>query len=261
MIFQRVSQLVCHLRPQLKVVQGFKSAARKLSHHPRKFLLSAAAMSSYDWEEEKYSDKELVKYFQDIDFCSKLKLETLTCEACGLRLKIDVVLPEISYCKCPGAKSGSVDPLNGAESGWLPYVERKDILVWRKEHAKKKGLYQYKLYGLFDDITVWEFLAVQLDLSQFRIGWDSSTAQCKEVDIQKQNVKSANITETPTEDETPVQGVSKSSTLVLGNGCVTNVKDASEAMIYYWEVHWPTFFSNRCFLICFSFLANPGIVL
>jgi len=173
--------------------------AKRFSH-PRKFLLSAAAMSSYDWEKEKFSDKDLVKHIEDIDFCSKLKLKTLTCEACGLRLKIDVELPEISYCKCPASKSASVDQLCDV-SGWSPYVERKDILVWRKEHVKKKGLYHYKLYGVFDDVTVWEFLAVQLDLSQFRLGWDSSTAQCKEVDVQKKET----IIETPSEETTEFQ--------------------------------------------------------
>ena len=86
MIFHCFTKLVSHFRPNLKVVQSVKSVAKRFPH-PRKFLLSAAAMSSYDWEKEKFSDKELVKYFQDIDFCSKLKLETLTCEACGLRLK------------------------------------------------------------------------------------------------------------------------------------------------------------------------------
>ena len=73
-------------------------------------------------------------------------------------------------------------------------MERKDILVWRKEHRSKKGLYHYKLYGTFDDISVWEFLAVQLDLSQYRRGWDTTTAVCKEVEVQ-QGRKSSVISE------------------------------------------------------------------
>ena len=132
----------------------------------------------------------------------------------------------------------------------MPYVERKDILVWRKEHAQKKGLYHYKLYGVFDDITVWEFLAVQLDLTKFRLGWDSSTAQCKQLDVQTKEISDRQNTGTTVEDETSpsYEGVSNSPTLVLSNGCDTNGEDASEAMVYYWEVHWPTFFSNRCFV-------------
>ena len=49
--------------------------------------VAAVAMSHYDWEKEKWSDRDLVNHFQDIDFCSKLKLSTLTCETCGLRVK------------------------------------------------------------------------------------------------------------------------------------------------------------------------------
>ena len=26
-------------------------------------------------------------------------------------------------------------------------MERADLLVWRREHASKRGLYEYKLYG------------------------------------------------------------------------------------------------------------------
>ena len=42
---------------------------------------------TYDWEKEKLTDSELINHFQDIEFCSTLKIKTLTCEACGLRLR------------------------------------------------------------------------------------------------------------------------------------------------------------------------------
>jgi hypothetical protein len=34
------------------------------------------------------------------------------------------------------------------------------------------------MYGKFDDVTATEFLSVQLDMSEFRLTWDNSTAQC-----------------------------------------------------------------------------------
>ena len=70
----------------------------------------------------------------------------------------------VKYCVC------SSKHCLRQQDGWEPYVERKDILVWRKEHQCKKGLYHYKLYGKFDDVNVWEFLAVQLDLSKYKAG-------------------------------------------------------------------------------------------
>jgi len=169
--------------------QLFKSSKWKFStYKKRKFGRWSENMSEYDWEKEKLSDRELSSHFQDIQFCSKLKIKTITCEACGLRLKVDTVLPGIQYCVC--------NPKHNLrkEDGWEPYVERKDILVWRKEHHQKKGLYHYKLYGKFDDVTVWEFLAVQLDLSKYRLGWDTSTASCLEVESQNFETMETNET-------------------------------------------------------------------
>jgi len=197
---------------------------------PRKcsFLLSSMAISSYNWNKEKLPDHEMIKHYKDIDFCSRLKVETLSCQECGKRLKVDYILPDNEYCTCNVTKQpGYVD-------GWTPYVERKDIIVWRKEHELKKGLYHYKLYGVFDDITVWEFLAVQLDLSTFRLGWDTSTAQCKQVDIEQNDENKQE-----SEEENP-------PSKVLSNCCIGGGNNSSEALVYYWEVNWPTFFSNRC---------------
>ena len=115
-------------------------------------------------------------------------------------------------------------------------MERKDILVWRKEHRSKKGLYHYKLYGKFDDVTVCEFLAVQLDLSPYRRGWDTTTAVCKEVEVQRSRKSSVII-----EGDTPAS---------LGNDGIrdtdsSSANNNSEALVYYWEVEYPAFFSNR----------------
>jgi len=235
MILRQLTRLVARIpRPLIH------SGSKKKIFFPKGVLVGAVAMSSYDWEKEKLSDQDLATHFKDIDFCSTLKLETLTCAVCGLRLKVDVIVPDISYCKCSVSKPGSNDHLSSG-SEWEPFVERKDILVWRKEHKHKKGLYHYKLYGVFDDITVWEFLAVQLDLSKFRLGWDSSTAQCKQVDREKKD--------------------SDEHTSELHNGCDINGEDtagSSEAMVYYWEVHWPTFFSNRDYCCLRQHLADPA---
>ena len=49
--------------------------------------ISHITTMTYDWEAEKLSDSELISHFQDIEFCSTLKIKTLTCEVCGLRLR------------------------------------------------------------------------------------------------------------------------------------------------------------------------------
>ncbi len=47
-----------------------------------------------------------------------------------------------------------------------------------QEHPSEKGMYVYRMYGKFDDVTATEFLSVQLDMSDFRSTWDNSTAEC-----------------------------------------------------------------------------------
>lgn len=37
--------------------------------------------------------------------------------------------------------------------------------MWRQEHPEHKGLYAYKMYGKFDDVTALEFLEVQVSSS------------------------------------------------------------------------------------------------
>jgi hypothetical protein len=104
----------------------------------------------------------------------------------------------------------------------MPFLERKDILVWRQEHPEMAGMYAYKMYGRFDDISADEFLALQLDTSEFRLSWDPSTAQCHVIkDLTEQDAK-------------------------MPEGCQEKVPDSREmSHIYYWEVNWPRFFSNR----------------
>ena len=36
----------------------------------------------------------------------------------------------------------------------------------------------FQMYGRFDDVTASEFLDIQMDLSELRLKWDNSTAQC-----------------------------------------------------------------------------------
>ena len=46
----------------------------------------------------------------------------------------------------------------------------------RKNHLiflDLQGMYEYKMYGSFSDVTAEEFLYVQNDLSKFRLSWDN----------------------------------------------------------------------------------------
>jgi len=162
---------------------------------------------------------------KDLLYIQQLKETTLTCEECQKRHVIDEVVEGIEYCACE-KKIASVYGVAAPSSndsvtseGWLPFLERKDILVWRRENPDNPGLYAYKMYGKFDDVSAKEFLEVQMDVSAFRMSWDISTAQCHVLLEEKRR----------SSFDTAVDQQAK-----------TDINQ-----IYYWEVNWPRFFSNR----------------
>lgn len=169
-------------------------------------------------------DEVMTSHVRDLDYAHKLTHFTLTCQDCGDRHLIDQQVEGVTYCSCPSKKSSVYGVLGEkcAESDtcWAPFLERKDVIVWRREHHQHRGLYAYKMYGRFDDVTAQEFLDIQMDLSEFRLKWDISTAHC--------HIISQTITETPDPE------------VWLETGFTSDW-----SQVYYWEVNWPRFFSNR----------------
>lgn len=175
--------------------------------------------------EDTISDELISSHTKDLLYIQQLKETTLTCEECQKRHVIDEVVEGIEYCACE-KKIASVYGVAAPSSndsvtseGWLPFLERKDILVWRRENPDNPGLYAYKMYGKFDDVSAKEFLEVQMDVSAFRMSWDISTAQCHVLLEEKRR----------SSFDTAVDQQAK-----------TDINQ-----IYYWEVNWPRFFSNR----------------
>jgi len=165
-------------------------------------------------------DEVMTSHARDLDYAHKLTRVTLTCQACGARHLIDQQVEGVSYCQCPEKKSSVYDVVDAkcgeSDTCWAPFLERKDVIVWRREHHQHRGLYAYKMYGRFDDVTASEFLDIQMDLSELRLKWDNSTAQCHII------------------KET------HHSTAGSSNDFSTDW-----SQVYYWEVNWPRFFSNR----------------
>ena len=46
----------------------------------------------------------------------------------------------MNYCRCKDAPA-SVYGQASEDCDWRPFIERKDILVWRREHGTMKGGY------------------------------------------------------------------------------------------------------------------------
>nr|CAD7443368.1 unnamed protein product [Timema bartmani] len=57
-----------------------------------------------------------------------------------------------------------------ATTNWVPFIEREDLLIWRKDY---NALYAYKVYGNYNDVTAEDFLQVQID-TEYRKQWDNT---------------------------------------------------------------------------------------
>lgn len=67
------------------------------------------------------------------------------------------------------------------DTEWQPFIERQDMLIWRREEPNTSGLYAYKVYGKFSDVTAEEFLQVQVDVD-YRKVWDSTAQELEIID-------------------------------------------------------------------------------
>ena len=175
---------------------------------PRFFLgfsVVGGSTSNWDWSANLISDGKIRAHLNDVEYIDYLIKKTLSCEVCAKRLVIEEKVPGIEYCACE-KKPNSVYGVKTESIRWTPFLEKQDIIVWR---AEQNGLSAYRMYGQFDDVTANELLEVQLDMSEFRLEWDKNTAQCHVVEE------------------------------------VSDAEKNTLSQIYYWEVTWPSFFSNR----------------
>ena len=77
--------------------------------------------------------------------------QTVVCQTCGQRLKIEGAMAGVDYCACPSAPA-SVYGRSAPGTDWTPFIERKDILVWRREVTGQRGMYEYK--GLYNTTLI-----------------------------------------------------------------------------------------------------------
>uniref|UniRef100_A0A8D8LL97 Phosphatidylcholine transfer protein n=2 Tax=Cacopsylla melanoneura TaxID=428564 RepID=A0A8D8LL97_9HEMI len=82
-----------------------------------------------------------------------------------------------SPCKCSRCRHGT------SVEGWVEIYNKDNLTFWKKEHLdhKGKGLYCYKVYGYFTDITAEDFLQVQINVD-FRKEWDKTAIELSILD-------------------------------------------------------------------------------
>ncbi|KAK0080945.1 hypothetical protein PV325_013069 [Microctonus aethiopoides] len=202
-----------------------KSWRYRLGRNTKEFIMGAVGVTIFNWDDERITDDELHGYSQEIEAIHKLRDATVVCTVCQLRLIIDNPHPNVEYCTCINKPKCAIV---NSDTEWQPFIERQDMLIWRRQEPNTSGLYAYKVYGKFSDVTAEEFLQVQVDVD-YRKVWDSTAQELEIIDTDPKSL--------PGEDH--------------------------RTDIIYWEMIWPRLFSNRDYVYQRRWVVNKenGIVL
>jgi hypothetical protein len=166
---QQIFSLYSRLWDEVALKEFVKKMRHQLSRRGKEFLLAAAGIFMFSWEKERIPDGEIFGHINELEAVHELRDCTLICPQCHKRMVIDAALPSIDYCKC----SNKTHCCERDVCGWKPFLEREDLIVWRKEDEVHHGLYIYKVYGKYHDVTAKDFLKAQTD-TEFRKTWDNT---------------------------------------------------------------------------------------
>lgn len=142
-------------------------------------------LAAFDWEKERIHFEAIKKDFNEFDIVERLKKRTY-CLLCGKKILIgNVKLPEVDYCTCD-SKKVEVLQLKEQENGedseiyeWEPYIERHQMITWQRE--EQPGLYAYKVYVEYPDVSAEDFLYVQTNVD-YRKQWDDTAVALEIID-------------------------------------------------------------------------------
>lgn len=202
----QIFHLYTRIWDEVALREFLKAWRRRLQKNTKHYLLGAVGVA-YNWDDERISDNEVNSYKNEIRGIHKLMDSTVVCAKCNLRRVIDICQPGIKYCKCTDCQTTA---RSEQMEGWQPFIEREDMLIWRKEEPNSGGLFAYKVYGRFADVTADDFLQVQIDVD-YRREWDSTARELE----------------------------------ILETDPNTNSSRNESTDIIYWEMIWPRLFANR----------------
>lgn len=118
-----------------------------MQRNTKGLLLGAVGIVTFDWDAQRITYDSLRPHLNEIDFVRQLKRETIFCKVCARRKIIDGQVDGIDYCNCTKEMLLKAPPSGSGKakdkfSEWKPYLERKNMVVWRRE--EKPGMFAYK---------------------------------------------------------------------------------------------------------------------
>ncbi|XP_033324643.2 stAR-related lipid transfer protein 7, mitochondrial [Megalopta genalis] len=206
----QIFHLYTRIWDEVALKEFIKSWRNRAFRNSKRFLTSSIGVAAFNWDRERISEQEISSYKQEIEGIYKLRDTTVVCPNCHLRIIIDVQQPGIKYCTCQDNKTKYSATDNQDSEGWKPYLEREDMLIWRRKEPNSGGLFAYKVYGSFADVTADDFLQTQIDV-EYRKQWDPIARELR----------------------------------ILDSDPKSETSEIDRSDVIYWETEWPTLFANR----------------
>uniref|UniRef100_A0A336KQ21 Phosphatidylcholine transfer protein n=1 Tax=Culicoides sonorensis TaxID=179676 RepID=A0A336KQ21_CULSO len=170
----------------------YKEFRRKIQAKLKGFVVSASILGAYDWKKERIEFDSVKKELKEFELVDRLK-QNLICQLCAKRILIgNFKVKGIDYCNCDRSEVLRLaEKENGKnvhddlddENGWEPYIERSKMITWRRE--VKPGLYAYKVYVEYPDVSPEDFLFVQTN-NEYRKKWDNTAIKLDIVDSEEE---------------------------------------------------------------------------
>lgn len=158
----------------------------KLERHAKGLMFSGVGLAStFDWDSERINYESVRKNFTELELVERLRLETIHCDICGHRLIIDCKIDGIVYCACSkgntcasrasataaAASAGaakSAKQCQAYEKPWQPYLERKNMIIWRRE--EQPGLFAYKGMRPIKNVEKRETIIILIEINSYYLG-------------------------------------------------------------------------------------------
>lgn len=103
---------------------------------------SVGLAAAFDWDSERINYDSVRKHFDELELVKRLRAETIFCDKCRQRRMINGKKEGTVYCTCPNSNTKVVASNESIEKSWQPYMERQEMIVWRRE--ERPGMYAYK---------------------------------------------------------------------------------------------------------------------
>ncbi|KAG4069007.1 hypothetical protein HA402_008318 [Bradysia odoriphaga] len=209
---QQVISLYAKIWEDRALKELFFRLRRQVHRHAKGLMLGSVGVYAFDWDSERITLDSIRMQFDEMDNIRRLQKDSIICSNCNRRKIIDCRVEGIVYCTC------SKEILKYAaceDNEWKPYLERKNMIVWRRE--ERPGLYAYKVYASYPDVSADDFLFVQTDTA-YRKVWDKSAITLEVVDNDPTNI--------------------------------------TKSQVIYWEMLWPKLFANRDYVFNRRYLVD-----